>query len=449
MVIAVPQFISIGPTWCGSCHSEGVGCSTSYGVISNWMKSEIPRTSDNSESRFRYKNPFLGDAQFKFRPIGRKNCLSKVSVAADYPDSVPESSNFVANNGYHQLEEIKNSKRVRETKLTSAETAKTTIEANNSALVIFPGTIHSEPHDHISWAEYPYVIDDGGDIYFRVPDDANIMHDPEATNPVNVLIGMDLPLLENKLLSFPDGHISDNSTDDISFFEDYYEDEGSDMSDDFMEWGASIGSAGVHPIYFAKCLTKAANMEYSKKMDHPSNGVSILGCLSPAYVDEELYLRRLFSIEDCDGYDENWKDENINYSASIFYRLEIMRIDLFSVYGVQSAINLQDFRDAEPDILVHSIPDIIAYFGDHIMDSNLALKSLCKKNGFHVEQANIIGVDSLGMDVRVFTGLEVRTHRFPFKIRATSETAAEKQIQQLLFPRARRKRLSRTRTAAT
>ncbi|KAI7728675.1 hypothetical protein M8C21_009673, partial [Ambrosia artemisiifolia] len=415
MVIAVPHFISIGPSWCGSCHSEGIDCSTSYGVTSNWMRSEIARTSDNLEPRLRYKNPFLGDAQFKRWPIGRKN-LSKVSVAADYPDSVPESSNFVKNNGYHQLEEIKNSKRVRETKLTGAETARTTIEANNNALVIFPGTVHSEPHERISWAEYPYVIDDGGDIYFRVPDDANIMQDPEATNPVNVLIGMDLPLLENKVLSVPDSHISDNSTDDLSFFDDYYEDEGPDMSDDFMEWGATIDSAGVHPIYFAKCLTKAANMEYSKKMDHPSNGVSVLGCLSPAYVDEELYLRRLFSIEDGDGYDQNWKDENINYNASIFYRLEIMRIELFSVYGVQAPINLQDFRDAEPDILVHSIPDIIAHFVDHTMDCNLALKSLCKKNGFHVEQANIISVDSLGMDVRVFTGLEVRTHRFPFKI---------------------------------
>ncbi|KAI3683436.1 hypothetical protein L1987_83939 [Smallanthus sonchifolius] len=449
MVIASPHFISIGPSWCGSCHSEGIGCYTSYGVTSNWMRSpEIPRTSDHSESRFRYKNQFLRDAQFNWS-TGRKNRQSKVSVAADYPDSVPESSNYVANNGYHQLEEIKSSKRVRETKLTGAEMAKTTIEANSSALLIFPGTIHSEPHDHISWAEYPYVIDDGGDIYFRVPDDANIMQDPEASNPVNVLIGMDLPVLENQLLSVPESHISDNSVDNLSFFEDYYEDEGPDMSGGFMEWGVPIDSAGVHPIYFAKCLTKAANMEYSKKMDHPSNGVSVLGCLSPAYVDEELYLRRLFSIEDGDGYDQNWKDENINYNASIFYRLEIMRVELFSVYGVQSAINLQDFRDAEPDILVHSIPDIIAHFGDDTMDCNLALKSLCKKNGFQVERANIIGVDSLGMDVRVFTGLEVRTHRFPFKIRATSETAAEKQIQQLLFPRARRKRLSRTRTAAT
>nr|GEW26329.1 hypothetical protein [Tanacetum cinerariifolium] len=125
-----------------------------------------------------------------------------------------------------------------------------------------------------------------------------------------------------------------------------------------------------------------------------------------------------------------------------------MRIELFSVYGVQTPINLQDFRDAEPDILVHSVPDIVAQFSEDTMDCNHALRSLCKKNGFHVEEANIIGVDSLGMDVRVSTGHEVRTHRFPFKIRATSETAAEKQIQQLLFPRARRKRLTRNRASA-
>ncbi|XP_076943417.1 uncharacterized protein LOC143613648 [Bidens hawaiensis] len=313
MVIAVPHFVSIGP-WCGSCHSEGICCSTSYGITSNnWM-----RSSDNSESRFKCKNPFLGDTQIKWWPKGQKNSLSKVSVAADYPDSVPESSNYVPNNGYHQLEELKNSKRVRETKLTGAETAKTTIE-----------------------------------------------------------------------------------------------------------------------------------LRLHKAFTNYIKGVSVLGCLSPAYVDEELYKRRLFSIEDGDGYDQNWKDEDTNYSASIFYRLEIMRVELFSVYGVQATINLQDFRDAKPDILVHSIPDIIAHFGDDTMDCNLALKSLCKKNGFYVEEANIIGVDSLGIDVRVFTGLEVRTHRFPFKIWATSETAAEKQIQQLLFPRARRKRLSRTRIAAT
>lgn len=78
--------------------------------------------------RFRCKNPFLGDTQLHWWPIRRKNCISTVSVAADYPDSVPESSNYVAKNGYHPLEELKSGKRVRETKLTGAEIAKTTIE---------------------------------------------------------------------------------------------------------------------------------------------------------------------------------------------------------------------------------------------------------------------------------------------------------------------------------
>lgn len=29
----------------------------------------------------------------------------------------------------------------------------------------------------------------------------------------------------------------------------------------FMEWGIPIDSAGVHPIYFAKCLTKVIQLQ--------------------------------------------------------------------------------------------------------------------------------------------------------------------------------------------
>ena len=47
-------------------------------------------------------------------------------------------------------------------------------------------------------------------------------------------------------------------------------------------------------------------MEYDRKMDHPSNGVSILGCLRPAFADEESYRRRLFHCEDGDGYHSDW-----------------------------------------------------------------------------------------------------------------------------------------------
>ena len=43
-------------------------------------------------------------------------------------------------------------------------------------------------------------------------------------------------------------------------------------------------------------------MDYEKKMDCPSNGVSILGCLRPAFLDEESYIRRLFLSEDRDDY---------------------------------------------------------------------------------------------------------------------------------------------------
>lgn len=43
-------------------------------------------------------------------------------------------------------------------------------------------------------------------------------------------------------------------------------------------------------------------MDYDRKMDYPSNGVSILGCLRPAFLDEESYIRRLFLSEDRDDY---------------------------------------------------------------------------------------------------------------------------------------------------
>jgi hypothetical protein len=48
-------------------------------------------------------------------------------------------------------------------------------------------------------------------------------------------------------------------------------------------------------------------MEYCRKMDHPSNGVSIVGCLRPSFADEESYLRRSFHCEDSDGYNSAWK----------------------------------------------------------------------------------------------------------------------------------------------
>ncbi|XP_021610841.1 uncharacterized protein At3g49140 isoform X3 [Manihot esculenta] len=440
MVIAAASSLSL----------DGFSCSTSYRVTSTWIKSPIDsrKPSDCSSISCRYSSPYFG-TQFHWSSAGRDHCLWKVSVAADYSDSVPDSSSYTNERSYHPLEDIKVNRRTRETQLTSAEMARTTVEANNSALLVFPGTIHSEPHEQISWADFQYVIDDYGDIFFQIFDDKNILQDPGASNPVNCLIGIDIPMYENKRVASEYDVFDVSSVDDIPFDDDYFEIVEPEMSDVPVDWGMPDTSSWIHPMYFAKCLTKAIDMEYDRKMDNPSNGVSIVGCLRPAFADEESYLRRLFHFEDNDEYYSNWKDAEIlsfspktngSRTSSTIYRLEIMRIELFSVYGIQSAIGLEDFQDAEPDILAHSTSAILEHFSEKGIRCNAALKALCKRKGLPAEGASLIGVDSLGIDVRIFCGVEVRTHRFPFKVRATCEAAAEKQIQQLLFPRSRRKK---------
>ncbi|XP_071900838.1 uncharacterized protein At3g49140 isoform X5 [Coffea arabica] len=364
---AASSSISLGPSSCHYCPSEGICCSTSYGITGSWTKSVagIHRISAHSGLSFRCDNSFFGVTLWL--PNGHENCNSRVSVAADYSDSLPDSSSYGGDNGYHPLEELRECRRTRVTKLTDAEIARSTVE--------------------------------------------------------NALIGMDISQYENRR------------------FED------SEMLGVRVDWGMPDSSSWVHPIYFAKCLTKVVSAEHVKMIDHPSNGVSVWGHLKPAYVDEELYLRRLFDDENNDCYTSGWTDgegfsssDYGSHKRSTIYRLDIMKMDLFSAYGEQLAISLEDFQDAEPDILVHSTAALVERFDEPGVRCNFALKALCKKKGLLVEGANLIGVDSLGMDVRVFSGSEVLTHRFPFKVRATSEAAADKQIQQLLFPRSRRKK---------
>lgn len=86
-------------------------------------------------------NPFLGATQYSWLHLGRDICLSKISVASDYSDSVPDSSNYVGNHGYHPLEELKDRKRSRKTKLTSAEITKTAVEVHSSPLSFWPAIV--------------------------------------------------------------------------------------------------------------------------------------------------------------------------------------------------------------------------------------------------------------------------------------------------------------------
>lgn len=53
---------------------------------------------------------------------------------------------------------------------------------------------------------------------------------------------------------------------------------------------------------------------------------------------------------------------------------------------LQFEINLLDFQDAEPDILVHSTPAILERINQRF---DVALKALCKKKGLDVEVIKI------------------------------------------------------------
>ncbi|KAG4149188.1 hypothetical protein ERO13_D05G326200v2 [Gossypium hirsutum] len=397
MAIAAASSFSVGSSQCHLCQVEGAYYSPLVGVNNGWIRHTFDgcKVTDSPGISVRCRNLFFGSTQFHWLSMGRDLSLSKVLVAADYSDSVPNPSSYESNQGYHPLEELKVSKRIQEIQLSSAEIARTTVE--------------------------------------------------------NVLIGMDIPVRENNQAVGDFNHSDIGIDDEVPFDDEYFEVMDSEIYEAPVRWGMpdSADSSWVHPIYFAKCLMKAVHVEHDRKMDHPSNGVSIVGCLRPAFADEESYLRRLFHFDYDEGYTSDWKDGEApkpsskyggSKSGSILYRLEIMQIELFSVYGAQSLISLKDFQDAEPDVLVHSTSAILERFSEKGIWCNVALKSLCKKKGLQIEEANLIGVDSLGIDVRIFSGVEVRTCRFPFKIRAMSEAAAEKKIRQLLFPRSRRKK---------
>uniref|UniRef100_A0ACD5XAE5 Uncharacterized protein n=3 Tax=Avena sativa TaxID=4498 RepID=A0ACD5XAE5_AVESA len=428
----------------------------------NWIRApfDARRFHDFSSLSFRCRNTF-GSMHPCWLATDQDSSLSKVRVAADYSDSVPDSK-YMTDRGYHPLEEIKERPKKKDLSLTGVETARTVVEANSKGLLVFPARVHNEPHGHAAWSEFQYVVDDYGDIFFQVPDNGNILEDDDANNPVTVLIGTDSAIIGETSVVTSD--LSDHM--DVEDMHDDYGKVDTEITDILIEWGMPVTMRSIHPIYFAKCLTKAVHDNHGEKMDNPSNGVSIVGYLRPAFIEEESYLRTLFHAEcNAEGYSTDWREEykreprpasgtngiidddkssmDINDVGSsvdsTIYKLEIMTIELFSIYGKQLIIDPQDFQDAEPDVLSNYASDIIKRIEENSDQCTMALRSLCnRKKGLTVEGASLIGVDSLGIDVRAFSGLEARTVRFSFNAQALSERSAEKKIRRMLFPRYRK-----------
>ncbi|CAM6127168.1 unnamed protein product [Calypogeia fissa] len=130
--------------------------------------------------------------------------------------------------------------------------------------------------------------------------------------------------------------------------------------------------------------------------------------------------------------------------GSSFYKFEIVSIQLDTGPGTQTLVEVQDFAFAEPDVLAHFSSTIMERVNSGGKKIENALKALCQRaKGLDVEEVSLVGVDCLGLDLRVRCGIEVQTLRIPFSRRATCEETADKLIDQLLFPRNGQRRSKR------
>jgi hypothetical protein len=100
----------------------------------------------------------------------------------------------------------------------------------------------------------------------------------------------------------------------------------------------------------------------------------------------------------------------------------------------QTEVEVEDVRKAQPDVIACASDGILTRLeedGDKLTE---ALRSLCwRNNGIQAEEVKLIGIDSLGFDLRICSGMQIETLRFAFSIRATSEHNAEGQLRELLF----------------
>ncbi|KAF5451163.1 hypothetical protein F2P56_031450 [Juglans regia] len=261
----------------------------------------------------------------------------------------------------------------------------------------------------------------------------------------------------------------DYDTDWVAVLED--EDDEDDSDETLADWAKLETMRSSHPMQFAKKLAEVASDAPIDWMDQPSASLAIQGLLRPAFIEEQSIIQKNLSDHQSSNADINqveknlgdkiedlgminghrresgssedssvWADETekdeISVNGTSFYRLEMIRIQLFSSYGHPAVVEVEDFVNAQPDAIAHSAAKIISRVKAGGEKTAQALKSLCWRcKGIQVEEAALIGVDSLGFDLKVCSGTQVQTLRFAFNSQATSEYSADRQLNDLLFPR--------------
>ncbi|CAB4271494.1 unnamed protein product [Prunus armeniaca] len=461
-----------------------LSCSGGFGV----PRSRIRRSKNGSVAK---RSNFV-----KNRPI-------RASLGQLGPGSEPIKPN--GRPQYHPFEDIAESKLETNgtARLTAAESARTIIEVNSKATLMFSSLINDEVHENIICPDLPYVTDEHGNIYFQVKDSEDTMQSlTSENNYVQVIIGLDtmemisemeLPEIDFGMDGIEDEDSdveddNDNDEDDdeedgdydsdwVAVLEDEDEDED-DMDDSdksLGDWAKLETMRYSHPMYFAKKLTEVASDDPIDWAEQAPASLAIQGLIRPALIEEHSVIQKHMSdhqssndgvdsvgsiVEDdledpvrINGHEsgsskdspvqaeelETKKDE-ISRNGTTFYKLEMVKIQLFSSHGNQTVVEVEDFVKAQPDAIAHSAAKIISRLNAGGEKTTQALKSLCwRLKGLQVEEAVLIGVDSLGFDLRVCSGTQVQTLRFALNTRATSEYSAERQLNDLLFPRIQHK----------
>ncbi|KAK8271301.1 hypothetical protein V6Z11_D11G252500 [Gossypium hirsutum] len=329
---------------------------------------------------------------------------------------------------------------------------------------MFTGMINDEVHENIMWPDLPYATDEHGNVYLQVKSDEDILQSLTVENNfVQVIIGFDTTEIMKEIeLSGPsevDFGIEEIDNEDVDIEDDGDDDDDDDDDEDYdEEWVAALededdqddsdGTLGdwakldtmrsSHPMYFAKKLTEAASDDPVDWMEQPSDGLAIQGLLRPALTEEHSEIQKHMSTNQSHGSDTNQAEKDvgdkvedlgkingygneselsrknsssersgkneISTNGSSFYKLEMIKIQLITAHGHQTDVELEDFKQAQPDAIAHSAAKIISRLKAGGEKTTQALKSLCWRcKGIQVE---VKGQEIIGC-VKVYTLLSL------------------------------------------
>ncbi|KAL5582155.1 hypothetical protein UlMin_014597 [Ulmus minor] len=285
---------------------------------------------------------------------------------------ITRRSNLIKNRiRYHPFEEIAKStlENGEDALLTSSETARTIIEVNSKATVMLSSLINNEVQENVIWPELPYVTDEHGNIYFQVKDSEDSVKTLTSEN--NFVMELSGP----SKIDFGIEEIEDEDSDDwVAVLEDEEEDD-SDMS--LGDWAKLETMRSSHPMYFAKKIAQVTSDDPVDWMEQPPASLAIQGLLRPAFIEEHPIIQKRLSnqqdsnidinqvgetvVENSEDLDRinghkfesessqdsaNMADElendEISTNGTAFYKLEIMKIQLYSAHGHQVYNELND-----------------------------------------------------------------------------------------------------------